>query len=89
MVKTGLVNNAIHISFTDDGPGIAEANLVHLFDPFFSTREVGQGTGLGLSVCYGIIAEHNGHIHVKSQLGKGSVFTVELPIITETTTVNE
>jgi signal transduction histidine kinase len=83
LIKTEKVENAVHISFEDDGPGIAEANLIHLFDPFFSTREVGQGIGLGLSVCYGIITEHNGQIYVKSHLGKGSVFTVELPIITE------
>jgi signal transduction histidine kinase len=73
LIKTEKIGNTIQISFDDDGPGIAEANLVHLFDPFFSTREVGQGAGLGLSVCYGIITE----------LGKGSVFTVELPIIAE------
>ncbi len=83
LIKTETVNNTIHISFTDDGPGIAETNLVHLFDPFFSTRAVGQGTGLGLSVCYGIITEHEGQIDVKSQVGKGSVFTIELPVIAE------
>ena len=83
LIVTELISDTIQISFTDDGPGIAEANLVHLFDPFFSTRGVGQGTGLGLSVCYGIIAEHNGRINVKSQLGKGSVFTVELPVFAE------
>lgn len=83
LIKTEKIENTIQISFNDDGPGIAEANLIHLFDPFFSTREVGQGAGLGLSVCYGIITEHNGQIYVKSQLGKGSVFTVELPIIAE------
>jgi len=83
LIVTELISDTIQISFTDDGPGIAEANLVHLFDPFFSTRGVGQGTGLGLSVCYGIIAEHNGRINVKSQLGKGSVFAVELPVFAE------
>ena len=83
LIKTELISDTIQISFTDDGPGIAEANLVHLFDPFFSTRGVGQGTGLGLSVCYGIITEHNGRINAKSQLGKGSVFTVELPVFAE------
>jgi signal transduction histidine kinase len=81
LIKTETIDNTIKVTFTDDGPGIAEANLVHLFDPFFSTREVGQGTGLGLSVCYGIIAEHNGQIYVTSQLGKGAVFTIELPVI--------
>ena len=83
LIKTALISDTIQISFTDDGPGIAEANLVHLFDPFFSTRGVGQGAGLGLSVCYGIITEHNGQIYAKSQFGKGSVFTVELPVVAE------
>jgi signal transduction histidine kinase len=81
LIKTALIADTIQVSFTDNGPGILEANLAHLFDPFFSTREVGQGRGLGLSVCYGIITAHKGHIHVKSQLGKGSVFTVELPVV--------
>jgi len=81
LIKTALIADTIQVSFTDNGPGILEANLAHLFDPFFSTREVGQGRGLGLSVCYGIITAHEGHIHVKSQLGKGSVFTVELPVV--------
>jgi len=80
-VQTGLVSDTIQASFADDGPGIAGANLPHVFDPFFSTRGVGQGTGLGLSVCYGIIAEHSGRISVKSQPGKGAVFTVELPVV--------
>ena len=83
LIKTALISDIIQISFTDDGPGIAEANLAHLFDPFFSTRGVGQGTGLGLSVCYGIITEHNGQIYARSQPGKGSVFTVELPVVAE------
>ena len=83
LIKTALISDIIQISFTDDGPGIAEANLAHLFDPFFSTRGVGQGTGLGLSVCYGIITEHNGQIYAKSQPSRGSVFTVELPVVAE------
>ena len=83
LILTELTSDTIQVSFSDDGPGIAQANLVHLFDPFFSTRGVGQGRGLGLSVCYGIIADHNGRIDVKSELGKGSVFTVELPVVPE------
>jgi len=83
LIRTALISETIQISFTDDGPGITEANLAHLFDPFFSTRGVGQGTGLGLSVCYGIITEHNGRIHATSQLGRGSVFTIELPVVAE------
>ncbi len=80
-IGTGLIDDTIQVSFVDDGPGIAQANLVHLFDPFFSTRGVGQGKGLGLSVCYGIITDHEGRINVKSQPGKGSIFTVELPVV--------
>jgi len=83
LIRTTLISDTIQISFTDDGPGITEANLIHLFDPFFSTRGVGRGTGLGLSVCYGIINEHNGQIYVQSQPGKGAVFTVELPVVAE------
>lgn len=83
LIKTETIENTIRVSFTDDGPGIAEANLTHLFDPFFSTREVGKGTGLGLSICYGIIAEHDGRIYAESELGKGATFVVELPIVTE------
>ncbi len=83
LIVTELISDTIHVSFSDDGPGIATANLIHLFDPFFSTRGVSHGIGLGLSVCYGIIAEHNGRINVKSQLGKGSVFAVELPVVAE------
>ncbi len=83
LILTELTSDTIQVSFNDDGPGIAQANLVHLFDPFFSTRGVGQGRGLGLSVCYGIIADHNGRINVESQLGKGSLFTVELPVVPE------
>jgi len=83
LIMTELISDTIQVSFNDDGPGIAEANLIHLFDPFFSTRGVGQGRGLGLSVCYGIITDHNGRIDVRSELGKGSVFTVELPVVPE------
>ena len=83
LITTELMDDTIHVSFSDDGPGIAQANLTHLFDPFFSTRGVGQGRGLGLSVCYGIISDHNGRIDVRSQLSKGAVFTVELPVVAE------
>jgi two-component system, cell cycle sensor histidine kinase and response regulator CckA len=85
LILTEQTRDMIQASFTDDGPGIAPANLVHLFDPFFSTRGVGQGAGLGLSVCYGIVTEHNGRIDVNSQPGRGSVFTVQLPVVPEET----
>ncbi len=83
VIKTEPIDNTIRVSFKDDGPGIPKENLERVFDPFFTTREVGDGTGLGLSVCHGIMAEHGGRIHAESELGKGATFIVELPIVTE------
>ena len=83
MVSTECVDDTIRISFKDDGPGIPEENLSRIFDPFFTTRKVGEGTGLGLSVCHGIIAEHNGRIYAQSKRGKGATFIVELPLMIE------
>lgn len=73
-------DNTVAIAFQDTGIGIPPENLSRIFDPFFSTKPEGQGTGLGLSVSYGIISNHNGHIQVESSVGKGSTFTVILPI---------
>ena len=82
-IKTEKIDNSIRISFKDDGPGIARKNLNRIFDPFFTTRKVGQGTGLGLSVCHGIIAEHDGRIYAESKSGRGATFIIELPIVTK------
>lgn len=68
------------IDIRDTGCGIAEANLKKIFDPFFTTKPVGQGTGLGLSISYDILKQHGGDMLVKSQVGKGSTFTIRLPI---------
>ena len=73
----------IEVSFCDCGPGIAERNLKKIFDPFFTTKPVGRGTGLGLSVSYGIIKEHGGEIYVISKEGEGATFFIELPIVNE------
>jgi two-component system NtrC family sensor kinase len=70
----------VEISIADTGCGIPPENLDKLFDPFFTTKEVGQGTGLGLSVSYGIIERHGGVIQVHSEVGRGSVFTIWLPL---------
>jgi PAS domain S-box-containing protein len=82
-IKTEHIGNKIRISFKDNGPGIAKENLEKIFNPFFTTREVGQGTGLGLNLCHGIITEHKGRIWAESRLGRGATFFVELPIVTE------
>jgi len=72
---------AVEILVADTGGGIPEENLGKLFNPFFTTKPLGKGTGLGLSIVYGIIKMHRGQISVKSQLGKGTTFTVTLPMM--------
>lgn len=72
--------DAVAIEVADNGRGIAPEVLPRIFDPFYTTKEVGKGTGLGLSIAYKIVSQHGGRIDVKSQPGKGSVFTVVLPV---------
>jgi two-component system NtrC family sensor kinase len=70
----------VEIAFTDTGTGISEDNLRKIFDPFFTTKDVGHGTGLGLAISYGLVRSHQGSILVESEVGKGTTFTVNLPI---------
>jgi two-component system NtrC family sensor kinase len=70
----------MNVEFTDTGHGIREEDKKRLFEPFFSTKEVGKGTGLGLAISYGIIQKHRGAIDVQSQAGQGSTFIVKLPL---------
>jgi len=70
----------VEIAIRDTGCGIPEANLQRIFDPFFTSKEVGKGTGLGLSVSYGIIKSHGGGIKVESVVGTGTTFRIYLPI---------
>lgn len=70
----------IEVRIEDTGPGIPEEYIHKIFDPFFTTKPVNEGTGLGLSVCMGIIREHNGFIDVESEYGKGTAFIIKLPI---------
>jgi signal transduction histidine kinase len=78
----------VSVSFEDTGVGIPQENLSKLFEPFFSTKKKGKGVGLGLSVAYGIIQEHGGSIHVQSEEGRGTTFTIELPLKTNPTVFN-
>ena len=68
------------ISLTDHGAGMDRCTLEKIFDPFFTTKDAGHGTGLGLSVVYGIINQHMGHIDVETSPGKGSTFNIHLPL---------
>ena len=67
------------IKVGDNGKGIPAENMKKIFEPFFTTKPIGQGTGLGLSIVYKIIDQHKGKISVESELGKGTVFTIQLP----------
>lgn len=79
-VGTWQEEEHILIRFRDTGSGIPEDKINKIFEPFYTTKEVGKGTGLGLSVSYGIIRNFDGDISVQSEVGKGSIFTVRLPI---------
>ncbi len=80
-VKTWCDGENIFASITDTGCGIPEENLGRLFEPFFSTKEAGKGTGLGMSIAAEIMQKHKGAITVDSEVDKGSTFTVKLPIL--------
>jgi PAS domain S-box-containing protein len=79
-IKTKERKGYIRTTFTDNGPGIPAKNLEKIFDPFFSTKGEKGGTGLGLSVCHGIISEHGGRIYARSKPGEGATFFIELPV---------
>jgi two-component system, NtrC family, sensor kinase len=79
-IRTGVDGDWVWVEIGDNGVGIAPENLNRIFEPFFTTKPVGTGTGLGLSLSYGIVNRHGGRIDVASELGKGTRFTVRLPI---------
>lgn len=81
-IKTGYSskNHEVKIEITDNGPGIPKEDIDKIFDPFYTTKEVGKGTGLGLSIVYSIIEKLGGRIMVASELGLGTTFTIYLPI---------
>ena len=79
-IKTLADNGYVKIKISDTGSGISKENLNRIFDPFFTTKDVGKGTGLGLNVAYNIIKKHRGEIGVKSGVGKGTTFTIKIPV---------
>ena len=80
VVRSGDDGDEVWVEVEDDGSGIAPEHLVRVFDPFFTTKPVGRGTGLGLSLSYGIVQKHHGRIDVRSEPGRGSCFRVTLPV---------
>jgi len=71
----------IRIEITDNGVGISEDDISHIFEPFFSTKEKESGIGLGLAIVHGIVQSHKGKTDVKSELGKGTTISITLPLI--------
>ena len=80
MIKTVADDQYVHVVVRDNGKGIPPENLARIYDPFYTTKPIGEGTGLGLSIVFGIIKDHGGHIQVKSEVGKGTAFCISLPI---------
>ena len=80
--KVPLNPNIIRIKFSDTGVGIKAEDMKNIFEPFFTTKPEDQGTGLGLAICHSIVSKHGGTLDVESVWGEGSVFCIDLPIIT-------
>ena len=68
------------VRIQDTGHGISQKHLTHIYDPFFTTKPMGEGTGMGLSIVYGVVKNHQGEIKVHSKVDKGTTFTVQLPL---------
>jgi len=80
VVRSGDAGDEVWVEVEDNGSGIAPGHLARVFDPFFTTKPVGRGTGLGLSLAYGIVKKHHGRIDVRSEPGRGACFRVTLPV---------
>jgi signal transduction histidine kinase len=79
-IKTDIEDGNVRVQISDTGSGIPPENIAKIFNPGFTTRSVGVGTGLGLSISYNIIQKHHGEIKVNSDAGKGTSFTILLPV---------
>jgi signal transduction histidine kinase len=88
-IRLECVDDVASIAIQDSGCGISQEDVKRVFDPFFTTKPEGEGTGLGLSVSYGIVANHNGQIHVQSKIGEGTTFTILLPVYQPSSTPGE
>lgn len=88
-LRTWFANSRVCASVADNGTGIESEVIDRVFNPFFTTKEVGEGTGLGLSISHGIIRQHGGHIGVESVPGNGAMFTIDLPLSPLATTKPE
>jgi signal transduction histidine kinase len=80
-IRTAVEEGVCVVTIRDTGSGIAPSVLPKIFDPFFTTKKEGEGTGLGLSVSLGIVERHGGKILVESEVGKGTIFTLCLPVV--------
>jgi two-component system cell cycle sensor histidine kinase/response regulator CckA len=80
LVPEARYGRFVCLAMSDTGVGMSEEVMAHIFEPFYSTKGIGKGTGLGLSVAYGIVRQHDGMLHVYSQLGLGSTFRIYLPV---------
>ena len=83
-IKSVNSGNLIELKFKDNGQGMAQEELDHVFDPFYTTKEPGKGTGLGLSVCYRIVEDEGGSIHAESAPGEGMTIIIEFPLCEDT-----
>jgi signal transduction histidine kinase len=83
-ISTSVRDGKVLVKLADTGCGIKQEHLDQIFEPFFSTKPVGQGTGLGLSVSYGILRQHGGSVEVESEEGKGTTFAVVLTPLQDT-----
>jgi signal transduction histidine kinase len=80
VISTESDEDSAVVEVRDTGLGIAPEHLAKIYDPFFTTKQIGKGTGLGLAVSYGIVRDHGGHIDVESKLGEGTRFQITLPL---------
>jgi signal transduction histidine kinase len=79
-ITTKNLGDKIEISVKDNGPGIPDSIKEKIFQPFFTTKPTGQGTGLGLSLSYDIVKAHGGELKVETKVNEGSLFSIQLPI---------